>query len=361
MERYDSTPTSTSRKAIPPSPSEPASPPPASAAIPAIGDVLPAACPLCGRVELEVRPFRYAFKERFLYGAECRACALTSICPQPTDHEIAEMYSDEYFTENSETCGAHGPAAYMELAESTAADRRDRAADLDVRLRTHFRAHLRGPRGDGPADHGSFLEVGCGPGFFLAEMKRLGWETHGLELSEFAARHARETLDLEITTGAIAPGVFGPEQFDVAFLGDVLEHLPRPLEDLVTLRSWLKPQGLCVVAVPSTLNLVSARLGMAFYARRGRFKTLRIPPYHLFEYTPGTLRKMLTAAGFDVLSVRQSAVPLARMGLRGSALENLAKVALQVPAIISSKILNRGGDRLLAVARPASPTHRPQP
>ena len=88
---------------------------------------------------------------------------------------------------------------------------------------------------------------------------------------------------------------------------------------------------------------------MATYQTMGRFKTLRIPPYHLFEYTPRTLRRMVEAAGFVTLSLDQSAVPLQKMGLRGTVLENLGKASLQLLAHTTSTLLNSGGDRLRAV------------
>ena len=81
-----------------------------------------------------------------------------------------------------------------------------------------------------------------------------------------------------------------------------------------------------------------------------RSKTLRIPPYHLFEYTPRTLRRMIASAGFEMRELQQSAVPIQKMGLRGTVIENAGKVSLQLIAHLSSRLLNRGGDRLQAVA-----------
>ncbi len=105
----------------------------------------------------------------------------------------------------------------------------------------------------------------------------------------------------------------------------------------------------CTVAVPSTLNLLSARIGMAVYRLRGRSKILRLPPYHLFEYTPRSLRAMLEASGFRVDRLRQSAVPLGKMGLRGWVVENDGKAVLRLFARAGAFACNRGGDCLLAV------------
>lgn len=298
----------------------------------------PGDCPLCGKTSLDKLPFRYSFHDRYLYGVQCRGCGLVFVHPQPSPEEIAAMYDEEYFTENSDEVGAHGPRAYMEMAAEGSQERKAAASRMDARLRRYA------------PNRGRLLEIGCGPGFFLAELTALGWTGAGLELSAFAARHAREQLGLEVTHGGVAAGVFPPETFQALFMGDVLEHLPAPLEALRAIREWLVPGGVAAIAVPSTLNLVSAKLGMTAYRSLGRCKTLRLPPYHLFEYTPDTLRAMIEAAGLRVQSVEQSAVPIGKMGLRGSAAENIGKVSLQMLAHASSALLNRGGDRLLAIA-----------
>jgi 2-polyprenyl-3-methyl-5-hydroxy-6-metoxy-1,4-benzoquinol methylase len=295
-------------------------------------------CPICGPGILVAQPFRYLFHARYLYGVSCPSCSLTFVHPQPSAEEIAGMYQEEYFRENSEEVGAHGPRAYMEMAQESAEERKGSARRLD-------RALLRDR-----TERGRLLEIGCGPGFLLAEMRALGWTVQGLELSPFAAGYARDTLGLDVTEGAVEAGVFPRDSFDAVFMGDVLEHLPAPLASLRAVHTWLRVGSVAAIAVPSTLNLASARLGMALYRATGRCKTLRIPPYHLFEYTPQTLRAMVTSAGFEVASLEQSAVPIRKMGLRGSPLENAGKAALQLLAHGTSAVFNRGGDRLLAIA-----------
>ncbi len=301
-------------------------------------EVVRTTCHVCGSPEAQVLPFRYAFKDRFLHGVKCLRCSLIYVEPQPTTLEIAAMYDEVYFTTCTDTCGAHGPAAYMEMARNSELQRRAAAERLDVLIRRRV------------PDRGKFLEVGCGPGFLLHDVRDLGWDVHGLEISEYAVRHASDTLGLQVTRGDIADGIFEEESFDAIFLGDVLEHLPDPLASLNLLRGWLRPDGVLTIAVPSTMNLASARLGLAIYRARGRFKTLKIPPYHLFEYTPRSLRGTLEAAGFRRVEIRQSAVSLRRMGLRGSPMENAGKVTLQVMALLTSALWNRGGDRLTAIA-----------
>jgi SAM-dependent methyltransferase len=182
-------------------------------------------------------------------------------------------------------------------------------------------------------------------------MRELGWAVEGLEISAYAARYAAKTFDLKVSVGDVESAMYPPDSFDAVFMGDVLEHLRDPLGSLGVIHTWVKPEGLLLAAVPSTVNLLSSRIGMRLYGMQRRFKTLRIPPYHLFEFSPRTLRAVLRQSGFRVLELRQSAVSLRRMGLRGTPVENLGKASLQVFAHITARLFNRGGDRLLAVAR----------
>jgi SAM-dependent methyltransferase len=301
------------------------------------GERVEGICPLCDSRELRLRAFRYTFHDRFLYGTQCTRCSLVFIQPQPSRDEIRDMYSEEYFVECSESCGAHGRHAYMEEAAQSGADR-VRAARRLERLALSLLER-----------RGRLLEIGCGPGFLLDAFRKLGWEVAGLEISPFAVRHAREQLHLSVELGDVEPDRFPERRFEMVFMGDVVEHLPDPLASLTTVRRWLVPGGIAIIAVPSTLNLLSARAGLVAYRMQGRFKTLRIPPYHLFEYTPATLERMIKASGLVPQRIVQSAVPLTKMGLRGTPIENVGKAALQLLAHATARLFNRGGDRLLAI------------
>ena len=47
------------------------------------------------------------------------------------------------------------------------------------------------------------LDVGCGPGYFLACVQGSGWETEGVEPSSLASDFARTKLNLNVKTGAL--------------------------------------------------------------------------------------------------------------------------------------------------------------
>ena len=64
-------------------------------------------CPACSSTRLKSKPFGYQFKGRWLGGRECVDCGIIFLDPQPTNEELTEMYSKEYF-EGDFRCGHAG-------------------------------------------------------------------------------------------------------------------------------------------------------------------------------------------------------------------------------------------------------------
>ena len=161
---------------------------------------------------------------------------------------------------------------------------------------------------------------GLRPGYTLKSLQSLGWTTHGLEISAHAADFARRELHLPVVTGNIETTEdFHENQFDLAYLGDVLEHLLSPRATLARLHRILEPGGLLVLALPAVLNLPSVRLGFAAYGVLGKERKMDLPPYHLFEFTPATITKMLKKEGFELVDLQNPVKPPQHIRLGGSA------------------------------------------
>jgi len=97
--------------------------------------------------------------------------------------------------------------------------------------------------------HGAarLLDVGCGTGDFLLLASDHGWQPTGIDLSEQAARRARERgLDARTNwTGLQSEG------FDVVTLWNVVEIVERPLELLADVYRVLVPGGRVFVRTPN--------------------------------------------------------------------------------------------------------------
>lgn len=104
---------------------------------------------------------------------------------------------------------------------------------------------------------GWLLDVGCGAGLVLSKLKEeVSLNCYGIDLSPLAIELAHyhsvsacETIDL------FKYRVKKSERFDFIYIGDVLEHLRDPLAGLVRIKTWLKPQGTILIAIPIQTKL----------------------------------------------------------------------------------------------------------
>jgi SAM-dependent methyltransferase len=290
----------------------------------------PGACPVCSSADVRQRPFGYAFKGRWLGGYECRACGIIFIHPQPTAEELAQLYSKEYF-EGDFRCG-HAGSYFDEKTQASLADEA-----LIARIK-QFKPS------------GMFLEIGCAGGAFLHAARNAGYEVKGVEFAGAAAQLAREKFGLDVMTGDLMSAAFAEALFDVVFMGDVLEHLPDPLATCREVYRILKPGGVFVIECPMQTNTMFSRLGFFVYGMIGTKATVHLPPYHLFEYRPASMKRMLQRCGFTIVETRQAIIPPSQVTLRGPALQRIGKKLMQYPNAIITHALGIWGDRIEVVA-----------
>jgi 2-polyprenyl-3-methyl-5-hydroxy-6-metoxy-1,4-benzoquinol methylase len=170
-----------------------------------------------------------------------------------------------------------------------------RFADQETAKRALFRARIGQLMRERrlPA-HGSFLDFGASRGVMLEAIAELlpDWERAAVELSPSARAHLAERGHR--AAGAIEelpPGL----TFDWVNIDNVLEHLPNPLETLVQLKSRLSPGGFIYVEVPNE-SFLPVRYRVNDWVRG--FSKPPTAEGHINLFTPRTLRKLFTAAGF---------------------------------------------------------------
>lgn len=246
-------------------------------------------CALCGATDFD---YVYRGLSDQLGGigtfdlVRCCHCGLTRTHPRPTPAAI----------------GAYYPEQYLPYA-----DRDDRAltkvgifAAMRKLLSVPYRLRFKEPgQLSPPPRHGaSMLDVGCGPGQLLRDMRDLGWDAWGIEPNPAAAERARMRAGSSdrVVTGSVEDADFAPGSYDLITLSHVLEHLHDPLSTLRQLNRWLRPGGTLRVWIPNLASAESRSFGRHWIA-------LEVPR-HLHHYTPATAARMLNTAGFDVCSMR---------------------------------------------------------
>lgn len=230
-------------------------------------------CPLCGGLR-----DRRLLTERGLDIVRCERCGHVFVNPCPTAEELEAFYQ-QYFPPESSSLWAEQMSGVF---------RREGVEWL----------RRRGVR------PGRVLDVGCGYGFFLWELRRRGWEAEGVEPAREPARYGREVLGLRVHTGTLQEVDLPEGAYDLVTLWYVLEHLAEPLEVLRRGSALLRPGGLLIVRVPNgnvRIDRMLARLG----PRAERFFLIN-PPRHLNDFTPASLGFAFERAGLRVLEVRNS-------------------------------------------------------
>ena len=297
-------------------------------------------CDLCGTTRFRPLAFYYELEGERLQGMQCRNCSLMFLDPLPTSAQLERLYGKEYFTDRANYNREEKNRKFIEES-----DKVDFSQARSDKFTDYVLAHYPGRRF-------RYLEVGCGPGYTLKSLESLGWEAHGLEISTHAADFARTHLGLPVVTGNIeTTEEFAPNQFDLAYMGDVIEHLRSPSATVAKFGRIIEPGGLLILALPSTLNLPTLRLGLGAYGMLGRQRKMDIPPYHLYEFTPHTIRALLAKHGFEVVDLKNSVKKPSQIRLGGNPVEQASKLVGQYPTYYLNRLTGAFGDRLFVVAR----------
>jgi len=99
-----------------------------------------------------------------------------------------------------------------------------------------------------------------------------------------------------------------PGNADAIVLADVLEHLRSPTHVLQLVRESLSPGGRAFISVPNIAN-ITVRLGLLFGIFEYRDRGI-LDHTHLRFYTKRTIRREIENAGFEILEMRGSSVPI---------------------------------------------------
>jgi SAM-dependent methyltransferase len=216
----------------------------------------------------------------------CGRCGFRHVLPLPTADELAHAYRHDYY--------AVEKPLYLERTRQDQSwwriVHRDRLAAIEAEL---------------PPGRRRLLEIGSGPGFFLAEARERGWTPLGVEPSRQAAEHTRG-LGIDVVEAffdADTAGRLG--RFDAVQMTNVLEHVPDPRAILQLAHERLAPGGVVSVIVPNDYNPFQRAVRDAC----DHAPWWVAPPHHLNYFDFDSLAALLADTGF-VPVARSSSFPI---------------------------------------------------
>lgn len=164
-------------------------------------------CILCGYDgEMEIKSF---VEKRNII--KCPNCEVQFMNPFPTDEEINNIYSKDYFSS-----WGIGEGETVEVADMK---------------RNTFKHILNGITPY--VNHGNILDIGTATGFLLEEAKKLGFNTYGIEISKYASSIAKSKFGEEkIHNGTLETCGFKNNYFNLITMCDVIEHIKDPTSTL---------------------------------------------------------------------------------------------------------------------------------
>lgn len=237
-------------------------------------DLEPASCPICGPDASAI--LRYDFDPYKVVA--CSSCGLNYLSPRLTQAAILKLYKDEAYY-NSNVSG-QGYDEYLEISENW-----EKTFTLRLKQIAAYKSS------------GRVLDIGCGPGYFLAAAQKMGFDVHGLDPSDYIVEMAKKTWGDRVQLGLIESADYDPESFDLIVAFDTFEHIYEPKKFLQAIHGFLKPGGVLAITTPdptSTLSKISGRNWVSYKL-----------PEHVFYWSPETIRKVL-GENFEVLEIRSA-------------------------------------------------------
>ena len=220
-------------------------------------------CTLCSASK-----FRVIYQKDMWKYLLCLNCRLVFLHPKPSHDELTKIYQS-YLPDQPEEIAAWESMMRGVIVTS--------ANMIESQVRTGKER---------------LLDVGCGYGFFLKEMKSRGWQVEGIEVSEVGRQYAQERWGLHVYSEPLEQIGLPDNYFDAISLFYVLEHVPDPLGLLIEVNRLLKPDGLILLRWPHTTPIV--RLLGPLARRLDLYHT----PYHLYDFSPRTMERALRGSGY---------------------------------------------------------------
>lgn len=231
-------------------------------------------CPICGETQFDpyLSCIDYTVSQENFTLKSCSQCQFLFTDPRPQDSALGNYYlSDKYISHTG------GNNSFIDKLYLLARKR----ALIWKRKLIENNSHP-----------GNLLDIGCGTGDFLLEMKSHQWNTSGVEPSSVARDSAEKKTGNKIYQ---LLSEVQERNFNAVTLWHVLEHLPDPNQALQTMKGLLSQSGTIFIAVPNHRSY-DAQHYKSFWAGYD-------VPRHLWHFNKENMKMLLEKNGFRLTKI----------------------------------------------------------
>ncbi len=146
----------------------------------------------------------------------------------------------------------------------------------------------------------NILDIGCSSGEFIHYAKSKGFNVAGVELNKRTAQIAQNN-GLRVFNGLLSDAKYQNGEFDVIFLGDVIEHVLSPSDLINECKRVLSSNGIIIVSTPN-LDCLWSNITLLFYRYFKIPWSSVTPPYHTFQFSINNIDLFFNNLGFNKIS-----------------------------------------------------------
>jgi len=237
-------------------------------------------CPLCGSenpgLHIQTNDFFLTGEPFSLF--RCTFCGFVFTQDHPDEENIGRYYASEDYLSHNDSAKGFSSALYRF------------SRSIMLRMKRRIIESATGLK------KGNLLDTGSGTGHFLAEMKRAGWDVQGIEINEKARNYSTSVHGVNV----IDPGMIlsiPSGSYDCITMWHVLEHFQDPFSYASEILRLLKPDGICIIALPNRSSYDAT-----YYKK---FWAAYDVPRHLWHFSPLTFSLFAEKTGFRLRSIRR--------------------------------------------------------
>ena len=220
---------------------------------------------------------------------KCSSCSFVFLDPQPSGPQLKKYYpTKKYYAYNK-----GDKKGFFEILREYLVKNYYSPTFLS-KIVTLFIKNV--PAMPSSPKNGKILDLGCGTGDTLILLKKLGWNTYGIDIDKQAISIGINRGLKNVKLGTYKDLATYPDNyFDAVRLYHVIEHLDNPALCLSLIRKKLKKNGELILGTPNMESLMSKIFKPYWYNLDS--------PRHLFLFSPRTLKKLAEKEGYLVKNI----------------------------------------------------------